>query len=103
MGIYFSQIVQTIKTYPPAAKIAIDVSPWITDVKGWYTNFGMSLVDYASTSGGRTLAGSAKIHPVRIYRPGRGVREIATNRFLRMPAMMRAARVQDRIRPGICR
>ena|GEM_PF-884767 len=61
MGIYFSQIVRTIKTYLPAAKIAIDVSPWIKDMPAWYANFDMSLVDYASTSGGRTLAGSTKI------------------------------------------
>src|SRR5574344_634083 len=75
MGIYFSQIVQTIKTYLPAAKIAIDISPWIKDMKGWYANFDMSLVDYASTSGGRTLAGSAKIRSANIS-TWAGVREI---------------------------
>ena len=75
MGIYFSQIVQTIKTYLPAAKIAIDISPWITDMKGWYANFDMSLVDYASTSGGRTLAGSTKIRSANIS-TWAGVREI---------------------------
>lgn len=66
MGIYFSQIVQTIKTYLPAAKIAIDISPWIKDMPAWYANFDMSLVDYASTSGGRTLAGSTKIRSANI-------------------------------------
>lgn len=66
MGIYFSQIVQTIKTYLPAAKIAIDISPWIKDMPAWYANFDMSLVDYASTSGGRTLAGSTKIRSANL-------------------------------------
>ena len=62
MGGYFSKIVSIIKYYLPAAKIAIDISPWISDWKGlsqaaWYANFDMSLVDYASTSGGGTFAG----------------------------------------------
>lgn len=61
MGTYFAQIVSTIRTYLPASKIAIDISPWIKDPAAWYANFDLSTVDYASTSGGRTLAGSAKI------------------------------------------
>ncbi len=66
MGVYFKQIVDTIKTYLPAAKIAIDISPWITDwdslgLEKWFAHFDMSIVDYVSTSGGRTLANSEKI------------------------------------------
>lgn len=66
MGVYFSKIVSIIKYYLPAAKIAIDISPWISDWKGlsqaaWYANFDMSLVDYASTSGGGTFAGGEKV------------------------------------------
>ncbi len=46
LGYYFSQIVGVIKKYLPAAKIAIDISPWISDWKGisqaaWYANFDM--------------------------------------------------------------
>lgn len=66
MGVYFKQIVDSIHAYLPAAEIAIDISPWISDWKktsqeSWYSNFDMSIVDYASTSGGRTLAASDKI------------------------------------------
>lgn len=61
MGALFAEIVSVIKTYLPAAKIAIDISPWALDQAGWYANFDMSLVDYASTSGGRSLFGSDKI------------------------------------------
>ncbi len=66
MGVYFAQIVSIIKKYLPAAKIAIDISPWISDWKGltqvaWYANFDLSLVDYASTSGGGTYAGGEKV------------------------------------------
>ena len=66
MGVYFKQIVDTIKAYLPDAKIAIDISPWVTDwdadgLEKWFSNFDMSLVDYVSTSGGRTLANSEKI------------------------------------------
>lgn len=66
MGVYFSQIVATIKQYLPAAKIAIDISPWISDwtetsQAAWFANFDMNLVDYASTSGGGTAANNAKI------------------------------------------
>lgn len=61
MGLLFRQIVDTIRTYLPAAKIAIDVSPWVLDQAAWFANFDLSVVDYVSTSGGRTLAGSEKI------------------------------------------
>ena len=66
MGVYFKQIVDTIKAYLPDAKIAIDISPWVSDkdsmgLEKWFSNFDMSLVDYVSTSGGRTLANSEKI------------------------------------------
>ena len=66
MGVYFKEIVDTIKAYLPNAKIAIDVSPWVTDKDSmglvkWFSNFDMTLVDYVSTSGGRTLANSEKI------------------------------------------
>lgn len=61
MGVYFAQIVDTIKAYLPGAKIAIDISPWIEEPEAWYANFDLSIVDYASTSGGRTLPGSTKI------------------------------------------
>ena len=66
MGVYFKQIVDTIKTYLPDAKIAIDISPWVSDkdsmgVSTWFSHFDMSQVDYVSTSGGRTLANSEKI------------------------------------------
>lgn len=63
MGAYFKQIVNVIRTYLPAAKIAIDISPWISDVDTlnqdkWYGNFDMTIIDYLSTSGGRTSAAS---------------------------------------------
>lgn len=66
MGYLFYQIVSVIKKYLPAAKIAIDISPWISDWNqisqaAWYANFDMSLIDYASTSGGGTNAGGSKI------------------------------------------
>ncbi len=61
MGVYFSQIVDTIKAYLPASKIAIDISPWVLDQEAWYSNFDLSKVDFASTSGGRTAASSEKI------------------------------------------
>lgn len=66
MGVYFKQIVDTIKYYLPDAKIAIDISPWVTDkdstgLEKWFSHFDMSLVDYVSTSGGRTQANSEKI------------------------------------------
>lgn len=66
MGVYFKQIVDTIRAYLPDAKIAADISPWVTDkdsagLSKWFSNFDMSLIDYVSTSGGRTLANSEKI------------------------------------------
>ena len=66
MGVYFKEIVDTIKTYLPTAKIAIDISPWVSDrdsmgLEKWFSNFDMSQVDYVSTSGGRTSANSEKI------------------------------------------
>lgn len=56
MGTYFQTIVDTIRTHLPAAKISIDISPWIVDMQAWYSNFDLTQVDYAHTSGGRTLA-----------------------------------------------
>ena len=66
MGVYFKQIVDTIKAYLPDAKIAIDISPWVSDwdslgLSKWFSHFDMSQVDYVSTSGGRTLANSERI------------------------------------------
>ncbi len=66
MGVYFKEIVDTIKTYLPTAKIAIDISPWVSDkdsmgLEKWFSHFDMSQVDYVSTSGGRTSASSGKI------------------------------------------
>lgn len=61
MGVYFAQIVDTIRAYLPASKIAIDISPWILDQAAWYSNFDLSRVDFASTSGGRTAAGNSRI------------------------------------------
>lgn len=66
MGKYFKQIVDTIKTYLPAAKIVIDISPWIADrdkegFEKWFSNFDLSLVDYAGPSGGGSLANNARI------------------------------------------
>lgn len=63
MGVYFKQIVDTIKAYLPAAKIAIDISPWALDQEAWYSNFDMDIVDFASTSGGRTYSSTEKIRP----------------------------------------
>lgn len=68
MGKYFKQIVDTIRFYLPSAEIAMDISPWISDwkeysQKQWYSNFDLSIVDYVSTSGGRTLAGDSLIRP----------------------------------------
>jgi hypothetical protein len=61
MGVYFEQIVQVIKQELPKAKIAIDISPWIENPESWYSNFNLDVIEFASTSGGRTLAGSEKI------------------------------------------
>lgn len=66
MGVYFKQIVETIRTYLPAAKIVIDISPWIADKDAdgfvkWYSNFDMNLVQFAGTSGGTSLAINTKI------------------------------------------
>ncbi len=66
MGVYFGQIVDTIRAYLPAAKIVVDISPWIGDidtmrVSTWYSNFDMSKIDYAGTSGGGTMAATVKI------------------------------------------
>ena len=61
MGEYFKQIVEVIKKELPASKIAIDISPWILEPKAWYKNFDLNLIDYASTSGGRTSASTERI------------------------------------------
>ena len=66
MGVYFKQIVDTIKAYLPDAKIAADISPWVSDkdslgLQKWFSHFDMSLIDYVSTSGGRTLANAENI------------------------------------------
>ncbi len=66
MGVYFKQIVDTIKAYLPDARIAIDISPWVSDkdslgLEKWFSNFDMTQVDYVSTSGGRTMANTEKI------------------------------------------
>lgn len=61
MAAMFNMIVDTIKAYLPASKIAIDISPWVEDQQAWYANFDLSRVDYASTSGGRTAATLEKI------------------------------------------
>ena len=61
-GYYFTQIVNTIKSYLPNAKIAVDISPWINDgLDEWYARFDQSLIDYAFTSGGRTQGNSTLI------------------------------------------
>ena len=66
MGTIFKQIVSVIKNYLPGAKIAMDISPWINDADPqgqtkWLSNFDMSLVDFMSTSGGRTSPSSNNI------------------------------------------
>ena len=61
MAAMFNMIVDTIKAYLPASQIAIDISPWAEDQAGWYANFDLGRVDYASTSGGRTAATLEKI------------------------------------------
>lgn len=61
MGRLFQEIVDTIHAYLPAAQISIDISPWIKDLPGWYSHFDLSQVQYAHTSGGRTLANSTYI------------------------------------------
>ena len=66
MGVYFKQIVDTIKAYLPDAKIVADISPWVSDkdpegLEKWFSHFDMSLVDYVSTSGGRTQADFERI------------------------------------------
>lgn len=66
MGVYFSQIVDTIKAYLPASRIAIDISPWVLDQEAWYSNFDLSKVDFASTSGGRTAAAHERIRTANI-------------------------------------
>lgn len=63
MAIYFKIIADTIRSFLPAAQIAIDISPWIADVDStsllkWYSRFDSSIIDYASTSGGIASATS---------------------------------------------
>jgi hypothetical protein len=54
-GKYFNDIVSTIKSALPNAKIAVDISPWLNDgLVTWYANFDKSKVDYLFSSGGRT-------------------------------------------------
>jgi len=64
MGKMVKQIIDTIHTYLPAARISLDISPWITNIAkltAWYANFDMDRIDYVHTSGGRTLANSENI------------------------------------------
>jgi hypothetical protein len=61
-GYYFNQIVSTIKSALPKAKIAVDISPWLNDdIKTWYSHFDKSKVDYLFTSGGRTQGNQSRI------------------------------------------
>ena len=61
-GYYFNQIVSTIKSALPKAKIAVDISPWLNDsLKIWYNHFDKSKVDYLFTSGGRTQGNQERI------------------------------------------
>ncbi len=60
-GTKFNQIVAAIKQHLPNAKIAVDISPWISNPQGWYSNFDASKIDYMFTSGGRTEGNNSKI------------------------------------------
>lgn len=60
-GTKFNQIVAAIKQHLPNAKIAVDISPWISNPQGWYSNFDASKIDYMFTSGGRTEGNNTKI------------------------------------------
>ncbi len=60
-GTRFNQIVAAIKQHLPNAKIAVDISPWISNPQGWYSNFDASKIDYMFTSGGRTEGNNSKI------------------------------------------
>ena len=61
-GKYFNDIVSTIKSALPNAKIAVDISPWLNDgLVTWYANFDKSKVDYLFSSGGRTQGNQERI------------------------------------------
>ena len=61
-GSYFNDIVKTIKSALPNAKIAVDISPWLNEnLKTWYSHFDKSKIDYLFTSGGRTQGDSIRI------------------------------------------
>ena len=61
-GYYFNDIVSTIKSALPNAKIAVDISPWLNDgIRTWYSKFDKSKVDYLFTSGGRTQGDQTRI------------------------------------------
>lgn len=61
-GKYFNEIVSTIKTSLPNAKIGVDISPWYNnDLATWYNLFDKNKIDYAFTSGGRTQGDNSRI------------------------------------------
>lgn len=60
------QYVDAIRKHLPNAHFSIDISPWVDDNGGtngqsWYSHFDLSKFTFANTSGGSTLAASAKI------------------------------------------
>lgn len=57
MATKYGEIVRTIKTYMPNAKIGLDISPWLNEkLATWYSYFDASMVDLFFTSGGDTRA-----------------------------------------------
>ena len=58
----FDRIVRRIKLHLPAAKVSLDVSPWVAGIEAWLRPFlERNDVDYLHTSGGRTTAASPQI------------------------------------------
>ena len=58
----FVAMVARIKRHLPAARISLDVSPWVRDIGRWMAPFlAHGAVDFVHTSGGRTTAASSRI------------------------------------------
>lgn len=61
----FSRMVGRVKRHLPAARISLDISPWVTDQRAWLRPFLASCqVDFLHTSGGRTTAGSERVRSI---------------------------------------
>ena len=66
----FIAMVARIKRHLPAARISLDISPWIAEIGEWMRPFlEHGSVDYVHTSGGRTTAASTRIRGEQVGNP----------------------------------